>query len=127
VKVLEVGKLGAIGGETSGAFDRILVDVPCSNSGVLARRPEARYAGGLDCLVKLQREILEDTLPWLAPGGLLAYSTCSVWPEENERQIEQLLERHAELGVVSERAVLPESGEPLGYHDGGYLAVLRKG
>jgi 16S rRNA (cytosine967-C5)-methyltransferase len=126
VKILQFGKLTPVAADIPAAFDRILVDVPCSNSGVLARRPEARYASGTDCLVKLQRDILEDTLPWLATGGLLAYSTCSVWPEENEHQIEGLLDRHRNLTLVDERAILPDSASSPTYHDGGYLAVLRK-
>jgi 16S rRNA (cytosine967-C5)-methyltransferase len=127
VKVLQVGKLIPIASRIPAAFDRILVDVPCSNSGVLARRPEARYATGIDCLVKLQHDILEDTLPWLAAGGLLAYSTCSVWPEENELQVKNLLDRHPGLTLVNQRSILPDSADPLAYHDGGYLALLRKG
>jgi 16S rRNA (cytosine967-C5)-methyltransferase len=126
VKILQVGKLAPIATEIPASFDRILVDVPCSNSGVLARRPEARYATGVDCLVKLQREILEDTLTWLGPGGLLVYSTCSVWPEENEQQIKQFMGRHPELALVDERSILPDSADLLDYHDGGYVAVLQK-
>jgi 16S rRNA (cytosine967-C5)-methyltransferase len=126
VKILQVGKMVPIAAEIPAAFDRILVDVPCSNSGVLARRPEARYATGVDCLVKLQRDILEDTLPWLTSGGLLVYSTCSVWPEENERQIKGFLDRHSDLALIEKRSILPDSVDLLGYHDGGYLAILRK-
>ncbi len=126
VKVLQVGKLAAAAAEIPGSFDRILIDVPCSNSGVLARRPEARYASGLDCLVKLQREILDDTLPWLGSDGLLVYSTCSVWPVENELQVKQFLDRHSGLELVAQRSILPGSSDPQSYHDGGYFAVLAK-
>jgi 16S rRNA (cytosine967-C5)-methyltransferase len=126
VKVLQVGKLAPVSAEIPTSFDRILIDVPCSNSGVLARRPEARYASGLDCLLKLQRDILDDTLPWLGNGGLLVYSTCSVWPEENKLQIRQLMDRHAGLELVDQRSILPSSTDSQSYHDGGYFAVLRK-
>ena len=125
VTMLQVGKLAGAA-EIPGSFDRILIDVPCSNSGVLARRPEARYASGLDCLVKLQRDILDDTLPWLGSDGLLVYSTCSVWPEENELQVEQFLDRHSGLDLVAQHSVLPGSSDPQSYHDGGYIAVLAK-
>jgi 16S rRNA (cytosine967-C5)-methyltransferase len=109
-------------------FDRILIDVPCSNSGVLARRPEARYRFEVDCLVKVQREILRDTLPRLAAGGLLVYSTCSIWPRENEEQIQSLVSQNPGLEMLYERTILPSFDEtsPEKYHDGGYTAVLRK-
>jgi 16S rRNA (cytosine967-C5)-methyltransferase len=126
VKILQVGKLAPIAPEIPASFDRILIDVPCSNSGVLARRPEARYASGLDCLLKLQRDILDDTLPWLAGDGLLVYSTCSVWPEENELQIKQFMGRHPGVELVGQNSILPSSSDPQSYHDGGYFAVLRK-
>jgi 16S rRNA (cytosine967-C5)-methyltransferase len=126
VKVLQVGKLVPVAAEIPPSFDRILIDVPCSNSGVLARRPEARYASGLDCLLKLQRDILEDTLPWLGSDGLLVYSTCSVWPEENELQIRQFMDRRPGLELVAQNSILPSSSDPQNYHDGGYFAVLRK-
>jgi 16S rRNA (cytosine967-C5)-methyltransferase len=128
VRVVLGAKLSALAQEIPGSFDRILVDVPCSNSGVLARRPEARYHFAVDCLVKIQRDILDDTLPSLAPGGLLIYSTCSVWPEENEMQVQNFISRHPGLELVEQVSTLPSFGEtaPEKYHDGGYVAVLRK-
>jgi 16S rRNA (cytosine967-C5)-methyltransferase len=113
-----------------GSFHRVLVDAPCSNSGVLARRPEARYAQddrALASLRKLQLDILIDTLPHLAPGGLLVYSTCSVWSDENEGLIASFLSSHPQVLLVEQRSVLPrfDSQDPTRYHDGGYFAVLR--
>ena len=87
---------------TPGSFDRILIDAPCSNSGVLARRSAARYFQSNEALASLetlQSEILADTLPALAPNGLLIYSTCSIWPEENERLINRFLEAHPQLAL----------------------------
>jgi 16S rRNA (cytosine967-C5)-methyltransferase len=111
-------------------FDRILADVPCSNSGVLARRPEARFAQNpkaLASLAKLQDQILEDSAPHFAPGGLLVYSTCSVWPQENQERIKQFLARHSEFQLDHEQHILPSfDDDPAHYHDGGYLAVLRR-
>jgi len=128
VRVVHAEKMSDVADQIGGVFERILVDVPCSNSGVLARRPEARYRDQVDCLVKLQREILADTLPWLAPGGILVYSTCSVWPEENELQTKEFLARNAGLELIEECFTLPSMGEslPEKYHDGGYVAVVRK-
>jgi 16S rRNA (cytosine967-C5)-methyltransferase len=110
-------------------FDRILADVPCSNSGVLARRHEARYhqnPQALASLAKLQDQILEDSAPHLAPAGLFVYSTCSVWPKENEQRIQHFLARHSEFQLDHQETTLPSFDEdPTRYRDGGYLAVLR--
>jgi 16S rRNA (cytosine967-C5)-methyltransferase len=110
-------------------FDRILADVPCSNSGVLARRPEARYVQddrSLASLRKLQLDIIQDTFPFLAPNSRLVYSTCSVWPEENERLVETFLSSHPEFRLIEQRATLPSfhTPDPQRYQDGGYFAVL---
>jgi 16S rRNA (cytosine967-C5)-methyltransferase len=128
VRVVLGSRLSEIGDEIPDSFDRILVDVPCSNSGVLARRPEARYRFEVDCLMKVQRGILNDTLPRPASGGLLVYSTCSVWPEENHLQISELLSRNPGLELIEEISTLPSFDEtgPEKYHDGGYAAVVGK-
>jgi 16S rRNA (cytosine967-C5)-methyltransferase len=111
-------------------FDRILIDAPCSNSGVLARRPEARYHQSSDevkSVIDLQQEILADTIPALAPGGRLIYSTCSVWPEENEGQIDQLLAAHPDLRLAHQASTLPSlTRDPTKYRDGGYVAVVER-
>ena len=111
-------------------FDRILIDAPCSNSGVLARRPEARFAqtaATLASLVKLQDWILRDTAPRLRPGGKLVYSTCSIWPEENRQRIDQFLESQPELALEQDAGTLPSLGaSDADYHDGGYWARLRR-
>ena len=68
-------------------FDRILVDVPCSGTGTLARHPEIRWRLNAEDLLDLhdrQVRLLRNALPALAPGGRLVYSTCSLEPEENE-------------------------------------------
>lgn len=122
--------LRTIADEIPKAFDRILVDAPCSNSGVLARRPEARFAQDertLHSLWQLQMDILNDTASWLASGGLLVYSTCSVWPEENQQVVEAFLKQHSDFGLQVEQATLPSmENNPLSYRDGGYYAVLRR-
>jgi 16S rRNA (cytosine967-C5)-methyltransferase len=112
------------------AFDRILIDAPCSNSGVLARRPEARFAQDdrtLRSLERLQRDIFDDTADHLIPGGLLVYSTCSVWPEENERQVQRFFARHPEFELLRSESTVPSfDDDPTRYHDGGFIAVLRR-
>jgi 16S rRNA (cytosine967-C5)-methyltransferase len=111
-------------------FDAILADVPCSNSGVLARRPEARYhqtPAVLASLAKLQDKILDDSAPFLKPGGLLVYSTCSVWHEENDQRVYAFLERHPEYGFESDQSQIPSfDPDPTRYHDGGYIAAMRR-
>jgi len=78
----------------SGGFDAALVDVPCSNTGVLARRVEARWRvgpDGLEELADLQRRLLERAMGLVRPGGRVVYSTCSLLPEENDRLIRDAL------------------------------------
>ena len=106
-------------------FHKVLVDAPCSNTGVLRRRPDARWNWSeekLVALVKLQAEILDACAPRVAPGGLLVYSTCSNEPEENEAQVTAFLERHPEFSLEESRESLPfESGT-----DGAFAARLRR-
>lgn len=115
--------------EYTGTADVVLLDVPCSNSGVLARRLEARYRlDGTEVgrMVTLQKTIIADAMRLLKPGGALVYSTCSVEREENEGQARSLVE--AGFSMIKERATLPGGlpGEPsTRYHDGGYAVVLR--
>lgn len=78
----------------------ILLDAPCTGTGVLRRRPDARWRldpGALESLVALQREMLDAAAERLEPGGLLVYATCSLEPEENEGQVDRFLERHREF------------------------------
>lgn len=111
-----------------GSFDRILVDAPCSNSGVLARRPEARYfqsARNIASLAKLQDGILDDTAPLLRAGGLLVYSTCSLWPEENHQRVEEFVRRYPRYRIVWQTDIRPSLEEDAtAWCDGGYIAVL---
>ena len=75
----------------------ILLDVPCSGTGVLRRRPDSRWRlteERLGDLVSLQTELLDAAAALLEPGGLLVYATCSIESEENERQVDQFLARN---------------------------------
>lgn len=78
----------------------VVLDVPCSGTGVLRRRPDARWrltAGRIEALVLLQRELLEAAAGIVDPGGLLVYATCSLEAEENEQQVDDFLVRHPEF------------------------------
>lgn len=124
-QVQVVGKAPAGEGGVVAQFDRVLADVPCSNTGVLRRRPDARWrwdADHLKQLVSLQAEILSSAAAHVAPGGLLVYSTCSNEPEENEAQIAAFLAAHPEFSEVARRESLPfETG-----HDGAFACAMRR-
>lgn len=110
----------------AGPFDLLVLDVPCSNLGVLARRPGARYrynARSMEALVALQREIMCQAVPQVVPGGRVLYSTCSIDEAENQRQAAYLV-RHLGCELLEDRLTLPD-GMGATYHDGGYFAVLR--
>ena len=103
----------------------VFLDVPCSGLGVLSRRPDTKWkrtAGDCAGLVNLQEQILEATAALLSSGGCLAYVTCTLNPEENERQIERFTLRHPEF--TSLRQAQSDPAEALGEFF--YGAVLRK-
>ena len=79
--------------------DRIICDVPCSGFGVLAKKPELRYKDPKEsaALPKIQSDILENACKYLKSGGTLIYSTCTIFPEENEQNINAFLSRHPEF------------------------------
>jgi len=82
--------------------DKVLVDSPCSNSGVIAKRPEVKdrvNAKVIKRLAQLQFDLLDNAATFLNPGGCLIYSTCSILPAENEEVIEQFLKYHPEFLV----------------------------
>ena len=108
-------------------FDKVLVDAPCSNTGVLRRRPDARWNWSEEktaALVKLQAEILDCCAARVAPGGTLVYSTCSNEPEENEKQVAAFLARHGDFSLEKSLESVPfDSGT-----DGAFAArLVRKG
>ena len=110
---------------TEPCFDAILLDVPCTNTGVLRRRPDARWrfsARRLEKACQMQRAILSGAASLLAPGGRMVYSTCSVEDEENEAQIRAWLSAHAGFECIQTRFLFPpDSGT-----DGAFAALLQK-
>jgi 16S rRNA (cytosine967-C5)-methyltransferase len=108
-----------------GPFDRVLVDVPCSNTGVLGKRPEARWRirlAGIRELAALQQRILAAALDRLAPQGRLLYSTCSLEPEENADVVHAAVAARDDMRLDAEQVHRP--GVP---GDGGYQAVIVRG
>lgn len=84
---------------SSDTFHRILLDAPCSATGVIRRHPEIKWLRTpqqVDEAVRLQARLLERLWPRLEPGGILLYATCSVLRDENDRQIEQFVTQHAD-------------------------------
>lgn len=85
-------------------FDRFIVDAPCSGSGTWRRSPDAKYrltANQLKTIEKAQAEILDIAAKHVADNGRIIYMTCSVLPEENERQIERFLQNHLDFSIVN--------------------------
>lgn len=93
-------------------FDRILLDVPCSATGVIRRHPDIRWlrkAADIQALATLQQQILIQIWPLLKPGGVLLYATCSVLPQENQQQIDQFLAHHPDAEAVALGAGISDS------------------
>ncbi|HAI14344.1 MAG TPA: hypothetical protein DCM28_21750 [Phycisphaerales bacterium] len=106
--------------------DLILLDVPCSNTGGLARRPEARYRFNRPNrreLVQLQKHIATEAIERIVLGGYILYSTCSICEMENQ-QITQFICDKAEGKIVNEQQTLPQ-GYGDTYQDGGYFALIQ--
>lgn len=116
-------------------FDAILLDAPCSGSGVLRRHPDIgflRSAKDLQQLPKTQYRLLSKLWATLKPGGRLLYSTCSIMPRENQLLIEQFLLSHTDATLIPSEVPLSDI-TPFGtlhypdtYGDGFFYALLRK-
>jgi len=107
--------------------DKILIDAPCSGIGVLKRNPDSKWKlqpEFLETIKNTQREILDSYSRMVKPGGQMVYATCSILPSENEKQVQDFLERKSgkDFKFVKEEKVFPsESG-----FDGFYMALLQK-
>ncbi len=117
-------------------FQRILLDAPCSATGVIRRNPDiklTRQPDDIAALAALQGELLDQLWQTLAVGGILVYATCSVLPEENTQVIEAFLQRQSgarQLPIAADYGLPQTCGRQLlpqpGGHDGFYLAKLMK-
>ena len=119
-------------------FDRILLDAPCSGTGVIRRHPDIKWlrkADDIDKLVILQQQILDNIWSLLKPGGTLLYATCSILPEENCQQISRFIEQNQDVQLVAINSDNPDTDEnAIGWQllpdtenmDGFYYAKLLK-
>ncbi|RRH72623.1 RsmB/NOP family class I SAM-dependent RNA methyltransferase [Falsigemmobacter faecalis] len=108
----------------SGDYDLVLADAPCSGSGAWRRQPEARWrldAAGLARLTALQAEVLASAAAHVAPGGRLAYATCSLLEAENGAQIAAFLAANPGYRLLHELRLTPAEGG-----DGFYMALLQR-
>jgi 16S rRNA (cytosine967-C5)-methyltransferase len=105
-------------------FDRILIDAPCSNTGVMRRRVDLRWRISqkeIERLRQTQMDLLNLAAPKLKPGGTLVYSTCSLEPEENSEVVKEFLRGNDNFNLESERELLPFADSV----DGAYVAKLK--
>jgi 16S rRNA (cytosine967-C5)-methyltransferase len=106
-------------------FECVLLDAPCSNTGVMRRRPDLRWRieeKEIARLSALQLKLLGKAAEFVKPGGVLVYSTCSLEREENESVVEQFCQTHLQFGVETTRSTFP----PRDSIDGAFVARLRK-
>jgi 16S rRNA (cytosine967-C5)-methyltransferase len=114
-----------------GLVDLLMLDVPCTNTGVLPRRPEAKYRFSRESLASiatLQRRIVREAEPFLAPGGAILFSTCSLEPAENRRMVTWMERRFGlDCRNAAQRFPAGMPGDPPArIHDGSFHAVLVK-
>lgn len=107
-----------------GKADKVLLDVPCSGLGVIKRNPDAKWKLNVEVIErtkKLQQKIISDYSIMVKPGGELVYSTCSILPSENKKQVDVFLANNVNFEFVKERTILPSQG-----FDGFYMALLKR-
>ena len=112
-RAIEVREAGAALDDLAGQMDAVLVDAPCTGSGVWRRRPDAKWKlteRALDNRLTEQAVLLRLAAQYVKPGGRLVYVTCSLLPPENDGQIAEFLKADAGFSVVPARAALAESG-----------------
>jgi len=124
--LIRLHDLGAEGQRMpDGPFDRVLVDAPCSNTGVLMKRVDARYRvreDNLRSLIELQDRLLGSALRLVREGGVVVYSTCSVLRSENHEVVSRAVQGHSGAALVEERLRYPHRTG----RDGGYMASIRR-
>jgi 16S rRNA (cytosine967-C5)-methyltransferase len=108
----------------AGKADKLLLDVPCSGSGVIRRDVDTKWKlqpEHVERNIAIQRDILHNYTQMLKPGGTLVYATCSIFKSENEDQVQWFLEQHPEFRLVEEKRLNPGKD-----NDGFYMARMKK-
>ena len=111
--------------DAEGEFDRVLLDPPCSDLGTLQSRPDVRWKkdeGTVAGVAAEQERLLDVAAARVRAGGTLVYSTCTISPDENERQIDRFLERHTAFRGEEQVQLLPHRDGT----DGFFIARLRR-
>jgi 16S rRNA (cytosine967-C5)-methyltransferase len=113
-----------------GRCDAVLLDVPCSNTGVLARRPEVRLRINPQAVGRLSRtqlRLLQKAAEMINAGSRICYSTCSILNQENKEVIKHFLLSNPDFCLESENLIFPRIADDTSFdHDGGYVAILVK-
>lgn len=116
--------------DLTGRADLVLLDVPCSNTGVLGRRVEARYRctkAALERLTDIQRQLIADTVPMLKPRGVILYATCSIERTENDDIAAWAAEWHRFRGDRTRRTMPAAPSGPASSIDGSFSTLLTRG
>ncbi len=124
VTMVEIG-LDSVFNLQSSTFNRILVDAPCSNTGVMRRRVDLRWRispAEISRLRQTQLDLLKVAATKLKPGGILVYSTCSLEAEENSEVVKEFLAATPSFTLETERQLLPMKD----YVDGAYVARMKR-
>lgn len=104
--------------------DRLLLDVPCSGTGVIKRKPDTKWKlkpEYLENVIQTQASILRNYSRMLKSGGLMVYATCSILPSENEKQVENFIGENEAFQLLEQHSLSPQFGS-----DGYYMALLKK-
>lgn len=104
--------------------DRVLLDVPCSGTGVIKRNPDAKWKLNNDFIERtkeIQKKILSEYSSMTKKGGQLVYSTCSVLPSENRKQVDEFLASNKDFELIKDKTILPSEG-----FDGFYMALIQR-
>jgi 16S rRNA (cytosine967-C5)-methyltransferase len=115
--------------DQAGLFDVVLLDVPCSNTGVLARRPQVRHRitpQAVTGLADTQLKILNRAVKFLAPAGRICYSTCSICQQECSGLLKRFIAENADFVVESEKLTLPTAAQQHYSCDGGFSAIISR-
>ncbi len=114
---------------TTGFFDQILLDAPCSGIGLLRRKPEIRYRKNLQdihALSQLQLKLLENLVPLVKLHGKITYSTCTIMQTENQQVIKSFLKQHPQFSLQNPRRIGREIFPDEYETDGFFMANLIK-